>query len=153
MLQASINLKNEEVLNSNVASNKLSFPSFLKVNSDLPTLETKEHTYKYYIANFRYTGSNLRYIQRKEIMQNVFVPNIFFDFLKVDRRQRKRECLKQLPWLCYSSSLDGRFNLACVLFGHELAKGSKVKLLRTVPDRSSASAVVILKLMLKARER
>ena len=44
--EVSINLKNEEVLTSNVVSNKISFPSFVKVNSDVPTLETKEHTYK-----------------------------------------------------------------------------------------------------------
>ena len=37
---ASINLKNEEVLTSNIASNKVSFPSLVKVNSDVPTLET-----------------------------------------------------------------------------------------------------------------
>ena len=57
--EASINLKNEEVLTSNVASNEISFPSFVKVNSDVPTLETKEYTYKYDIENFRYRGSNL----------------------------------------------------------------------------------------------
>ena len=43
--EASINLKNEEVLTSNIISNKISFPSFAKVNSDVPTLETKEQTY------------------------------------------------------------------------------------------------------------
>ena len=37
--------------------------------------------------------------------------------------------------------MDGGFCLACVLFGHEFAKGSKVKLLRTDPVRSSPSAV------------
>ena len=116
--EASINLKNEEVLTSNVASNKISFPSFLKVNSDLPTLKTKEHTYKYDIANFRYRGSNLSDIQRKEIIQNVFVPNSSFHFPKVDGRQFKREWLKQFPWLCYSPSMDGGFCLAWVLFGH-----------------------------------
>ena len=42
--EASINLKHEEVVTSNVASNKISFPSLVKVNSDLPTLKTKEHT-------------------------------------------------------------------------------------------------------------
>ena len=104
------------------------FPSFLKVNSDLPTLKTKEHTYKYDIANFRYRGSNLSDIQRKEIIQNVFVPNSFFHFPKVDGRQFKREWLKQFPWLCYSPSMDGGFCLACVLFGLKFAKGSKVKL-------------------------
>ena len=51
--EASINLKNEEVLTSNVASNIISFPLFVKVNSDVPTLETKEHIYKYDIVNFR----------------------------------------------------------------------------------------------------
>ena len=39
--EASINLKNKEVLTSNVASNKISFPSFFKVNSDLTILTTK----------------------------------------------------------------------------------------------------------------
>ena len=38
--EASVNLKNEEVLTSNIASNKVSFPSLVKVNSDVPTLET-----------------------------------------------------------------------------------------------------------------
>ena len=52
--EASINLKNEEVFTSNVSSSKISFPSFVKVNSDVPALEAKEHTYKYGIANFRY---------------------------------------------------------------------------------------------------
>ena len=33
--------------------------------------------------------------------------------------------------------MDGGFYLACILFGHEFAKGSKVKLLRTDPVRSS----------------
>ena len=80
-------------------------------------------------------------IQRKEIIQNVFVPNSSFHFPKVDGRQFKREWLKQFPWLCYSPSMDGGFCLACVLFGHEFAKGSKVKLLRTDPVRSSPSAV------------
>ena len=139
--EVSIYLKNGEVLTSNFASNKIIFPSFLKVNSDLPTLKTKEHTYKYDIANFRYRGSNLSDIQRKEIIQNVFVPNSSFHFPKVDGRQFKREWLKQFPWLCYSPSMDGGFCLACVLFGHEFAKGSKVKLLRTDPVRSSPSAV------------
>ena len=125
--EASINLENEEVLTPNVASNKISFPSFLKVNLDLPNLKTKEHTYKYDIANFRYRGSNLSDIQGKEIITNVFVPNSSFDFPKLDGRQFKREWLKQLPWLCYSTSMDGGFCLACVLFGHEFAKGSKVK--------------------------
>ena len=54
-------------LTSNVASNKISFPSFVKVNSDVPTLETKEHIYKYDITNFRYRGSNSSDIERKEI--------------------------------------------------------------------------------------
>ena len=80
-------------------------------------------------------------IQRKEIIQNVFVPNSSFHFPKIDGRQFKREWLKQFPWLCYSPSMDGGFCLACVLFGHEFAKGSKVKLLRTDPVRSSPSAV------------
>ena len=71
------------------------FPSFLKVNSDLPTLKTKERNYKYDIANFIYRGSNLRDIQRKKIIQNVFVPNSSFHFPKVDGRQYKREWLKQ----------------------------------------------------------
>ena len=139
--ETSINLKNEKVLTSNVASNKISFPSFLKVNSHLPTLKTKEHTYKYDIVNFRYRGSNLSDIQRKEIIQNMFLPNSSFQFPKVDGRQFKKEWLKQFPWLCYSPSMDGGFCLACVLFGHELAKGSKGKLLRTDPVRSSLSAV------------
>ena len=107
--EASVNLKNEEVLTSIVASNKISFPSFVKVNSDVPTVEAKEHTYKYVVANFRYRGSNLSDIQRKEILQNVFVPSSSFHFLKVDERQFKRECLKQFPWLCYSPSMDGAF--------------------------------------------
>ena len=141
MPEALINLKNEEVLTSNVVSNKISFPSFLKVNSALPSLKTKEYTYKYDIANFRYRGSNLSDIQRKEIIQNVFVPNSSFHFPKVVGRQFKREWLKQFPWLCYSPSMDGGFCLACVLFGHEFSKGSKVKLLRTDPVRSSPSAV------------
>ena len=63
--EVSINLKNEELLTSNVASNKISFTSFVKVNSDIPTPETKEHTYKYDIANFRFRGSYLSDIQRK----------------------------------------------------------------------------------------
>ena len=113
--EASVNLKNEEVLTSNVASNKISFSSFVKINSDVPTLETKDHTYKYDIENFRYRGSNLSDIQRKEIVQNVFVPNGFFHFPKVDRRQFKGEQLKQFPWLCYSPSMGGGFCLACVL--------------------------------------
>ena len=66
--EALIKPKNEEVLTSNNVSNKISFPSFVKVNSDVPTLETKEQTCKYDIANFRYRGSNLSDIQRKEIM-------------------------------------------------------------------------------------
>ena len=37
--------------------------------------------------------------------------------------------------------MDGALSLASVLFGHEFAKGSKVKLLRTDPVRSSPSAV------------
>ena len=52
--EASINLKNEEVFTSNIFSGKISFPSFVKVNSDVPALEAKEHIYKYGIANFRY---------------------------------------------------------------------------------------------------
>ena len=52
--EASINLKNEVVFTSNVSSSKISFPSFVKVNSDVPALEAKEQTYKYGIANFRY---------------------------------------------------------------------------------------------------
>ena len=51
--EASINVKCQEVLTSNVASNKISFPSFVKVNSDVVTLEKKEHTYIYDNANFR----------------------------------------------------------------------------------------------------
>ena len=76
--EASIYLKNGEVLTSNFASNKTIFPSFLKFNSDLPTLKTKEHTYKYDIANFKYRGSNFSDIQRKEVIQNMFVPNNSF---------------------------------------------------------------------------
>ena len=128
MPEASINLKSEEVLTSNVASNKISFPSFAKVNSDGPTLETKEHISRYYIANFRYRGSSLSDIQRKEIIQNVFVLNSYFHFLEVDGSQFKRERLKQFQWLCYSLSMDGGICLACVLFCHEFSKGSKVKL-------------------------
>ena len=71
----------------------------------------------------------------------MFSPNSSFYFRKVDGRQFKREWLKQFPWLCYSPSMDGGFSLACVLFGHEFAKGSKVKLLITDPVRSSPSAV------------
>ena len=37
--------------------------------------------------------------------------------------------------------MDSGFCLACVLLGHEFAKDSKVKLLRTDPVRSSPSAV------------
>ena len=84
--ETSINLKNEKVLTSNVASNKISFPSFLKVNSDVPTIETKEHIYKYDIANFRYRGSNLSDIQRKDLIQSVFVPSSTFHFAKIDGR-------------------------------------------------------------------
>ena len=89
--EASINLKNEEVLTSNIVLNKIIFTSFVKVNSDVPTLETKEQTYKYDFANFRYRGSNLSNIQRKEIIQNVFVRNSSFHFPKIDGRQFKRE--------------------------------------------------------------
>ena len=71
----------------------------------------------------------------------MFVPNSSFDFPKVDGRQFKRDSRKQFPWLCYSPSLDDGFCLACILFGHEFAKGSKVNLLRTDPVRSSSSAV------------
>ena len=71
----------------------------------------------------------------------MFVPNISFHFPKVDGRQFKSGWLKQSSWLRYSPSMDGGFCLACVLFGHEFAKGSKVKLLRTDPVRSSPSAV------------
>ena len=141
MPEASINLKSEEVLTSNVASNKISFPSFAKVNSNGPTLETKEHISRYYIANFRYRGSSLSDIQRKEIIQNVFVLNSYFHFLEVDGSQFKRERLKQFQWLCYSLSMDGGICLACVLFCHEFAKGSKVKLWRTDPVRPSPSVV------------
>ena len=87
----SINLKNEEVLTSNVTSNKIIFPSFLKVNSDLSTLKTKEQTYKYGIATSRYSGRNLSDIQRKEVIKNVFIPNSPFHFSKVDGTQFKRE--------------------------------------------------------------
>ena len=95
--EASINLKNEELLTSNVASNKISFTSFVKVNSDVPTPETKEHTYKYDTANFRFRGSHLSDIQRKQIIQNVFVPHSSSHFPKVDGRQFKRNWLKQFP--------------------------------------------------------
>ena len=80
-------------------------------------------------------------IQRKEIIQNVFVPNSSFPFPKANGRQFKREWLKQFPWLCYSPSMDGGFRLGCALFSLEFAKGSKAKLLRTDPVRSSPSAV------------
>ena len=83
----------------------------------------------------------MRNIQRKEVIRNVFVRNISFHFPKVYGRQFKREWLKQFPWLCYSPSMDSGFRLGCVLFGLELAKGSKVKLLRTDPVRSSPSAI------------
>ena len=63
--EPSINLKNED-LTSNIVSNKLSFHSFVKVNSDVPTLETKEQAYKYDTANFKYTGCNLSDIQKKK---------------------------------------------------------------------------------------
>ena len=113
MSEASINLKNEEVSTSIVTSNKISFPSFVKVNSDVPTPKTKEHTYKYDIANFRYRGNNLRDIQRKEVIKNVFVPNSSFHFPKVDGRQFKRECLKQFPWLRYSPTMNAGLSLIC----------------------------------------
>ena len=71
----------------------------------------------------------------------MFVPNSSFHFPKIDGGQFKREWLKQFRWLCYCSSMDGGFCLACVLFGHEFAKVSKAKLLRTDPVRSSSSAV------------
>ena len=71
----------------------------------------------------------------------MFVPNSSFHFPKADGMQFKRERLKKFPWLYYSPRMDGGFCLACVLFGHEFAKGSKVKLLRTDPVRSSPSAV------------
>ena len=89
--EASINLKKEEVVTPNVALNEISFPSFLKFSSDLPTIKTKEHTYKYDIAKFRYRGSNLSDTQRKEVIQNVFVLNSSFHFPKVDGKQFKRE--------------------------------------------------------------
>ena len=41
--------------------------------------------------------------------------------------------------------MDGGFCLACVLFGHEFSKGSKVKLLRTDPVRLSPSTVSDIK--------
>ena len=105
--EASINLKNEEFLTSNVASNKTSFPSLVKVNSDLPTLKTKEHTYKYDIANIRYRGSNLSGIQRKKIIQNVFVPNSFFHYPKADGRQTETVSMVMLLykhglWILFS---------------------------------------------------
>ena len=65
--EASINVKNQEVFTANVAPNIKIFPSFVKINSDAPTLEKNERTYKYDNANFRYRGSNLSDIQRKEI--------------------------------------------------------------------------------------
>ena len=60
-------------------------------------------------------------------------------FPKEYGRQFKREWLKQFSWLYYSPSIYGGFYLGCVLFAHEFAKGSKVKLLRTDPARSSPS--------------
>ena len=99
--EASINLKNEEVFTSNGSSSKISFPSFVKINSDVPSLEAKEYTYKYGIANFRYLGSNLSDIQREKIIQNVFAPNGSFHFPKIDAKQFKRKWLTQFPWLCY----------------------------------------------------
>ena len=141
MPEASINLKNEEVLSSNVASNKISFPLFVKVNSDVPTLETKERTYKYDIANFTYRGSNLSDIQSKKVIQNVFFSNSSFHFPKIDRRQFKIDWLKQFLWLCYSPRMDDGFCLDCVLFGQECGKGYKVKILRTDPVKSSPNAV------------
>ena len=75
------------------------------------------------------------------MIQNVFLPNSSFHFPKIDGRQFKRVWLKQFSWLCYSPSTDGGFCLACVLFSHEFAKSSKVKLLRTNPVRLSPSAV------------
>ena len=56
-------------------------------------------------------------------------------------RQFKREWLKQFSWLCYSPSIYVGFYFGCVLFAHEFATGSKVKLLRTDPVRSSPSEV------------
>ena len=59
----------------------------------------------------------------------------------MDGRQFKRERMKQFPRLCYSPSVHGVLSLACLLFGHDFAKGSKIKLLRTDPVRSSPSAI------------
>ena len=143
--EAPTNLKNKKVLTSNLVSNKITFPSFIKFNSDALPLEAKEHTYKYYTANFRYRESNLSDIQRKEIIQNMFVPNSSFHFPKINGRQFKRDWLKQFPWLCYSPNMDSKFCLACVLFDHEFAECSKVKLLTTDPGRSSPSAVTDFK--------
>ena len=77
MPEASINLKNQEVFTSNVVPNIKSFPFFVKINSDAPTLEKNEHTYKYDNANFRWRGNSLIDIQRKEIIQNVCEMSVF----------------------------------------------------------------------------
>ena len=117
-----------------------SFPSVIKSNSDVLTLETNEHTYKYDIGHFRYRENILIDIQRRNNTKCVCSKQ-FFPFPKVYRRQFKREWLKQFPWFCYSPRMDGRFCLAGVLFGHEFAKGSKVNLLRTDSARSSPSTI------------
>ena len=70
----------------------------------------------------------------------MFVSNSPFHFPNIVGRQFKRVWLKQFSWLCYSPCTDSRFCLACG-FGHEFARNSKVKLLRTDPVRLFLSAV------------
>ena len=83
----------------------------------------------------------------------MFVTNSFFHFFKIDERKFKRECLKRFPWLCYSPSINGGFWLACVLFGHEFAKGSKLKLFRTHPVRSSPRVVCDFKRHVEGKKK
>ena len=99
-----------------------------------------------------YGGSSLTDIQRKEIMQNVFLSNDSFHFHNIDDRQFEREWLKQFSWLCYSPKMKSGFCLACILFGYEFVNDSKIKLFEIDPVRVSCTAV-ILKGILKGRER
>ena len=71
----------------------------------------------------------------------------------MDGRQFKREWLKQFPWLCYSPIMNDGFCLACVLFYHQFERGSKVKLLRTDPVRSSSSAVSDFKIHVEGKRK
>ena len=96
---------------------------------------------RYDVATYRSKAPFISDIEKKDLIENVFVPDDNFSFPETNR-SLKSEWFKWFPLLCYSPSEDAVYCLACVLFGYKFPeKASRVKNFYSQPFRHWPAAV------------